>query len=149
MAAVVGTAAAAKLISLLPKLYASKHFLPLLLGGAFLGQEALGQVGKARERGLTREQLQLQKLLSEAQAEATKRATKESREQAGKYMRMLTEEKGKERAQARTDMLMQYFMSSQDRQIQAVMQALQGISQARPRYQAGVPASGMVGLMRG
>ena len=149
MAAGAIAAGAASLIPLLSKLYKSKSFLPLLIGGTFLGQEALGQVGKARERGLTREQLQLQRLLGEAQAEATERATKESKAQADKYVKMLTQEKGKERAQAREQRLMEYFISSQDRQMALLMRALQGISQSRPQYRAGRPAAGMVELMRG
>ena len=63
----------------LKALLASKHFLPLLIGSGFLGQEVLGQVSKAGDRKLTRQQIELQKLLAGSQAEATERMTKEAR----------------------------------------------------------------------
>lgn len=140
----------AKAPAALKALYASKHFWPLLIGGGFLGQTALGEVGKAGERGLSREQIRMQRLMAESQAIATRRATEESRERAKEYTKTLLKAKKEERKESREARLMESFMTSQDRQVALLMQAIQGIAQQRPQYQ---PASaegggGMLGLMR-
>jgi len=55
---------ASKLPALLKAFYASKHFIPALLGAGYLGSTAVGAVGQAGERGLAREQIGLQTLMS-------------------------------------------------------------------------------------
>jgi hypothetical protein len=148
--------AAAFLASLLPLLlkggksaakigkaaYDSKQFWPVAIGGTLLGSEALGQVGKAGERGLAREEIALQKLMGEAAAEATKRGTKESRENTEKYLKEIVKAKEAEATRAREDNLMQAFMESQNRQMAMTMQVLQGVT-ARPSSGAG-----SMGLLR-
>lgn len=145
MAAGLFAAGAAKAGPWLAKLMASPHFWNYLLTGAFVGQTALGQYGEYKGRGLTREQIRIQKLLGTSEAKATKRATEEAREQEERYTKMLLQERGKERTEAREQQLLQSWIASQDRQAMAVMQALQGIMGSRPRYSS---AAGITGLMR-
>ena len=156
MPAAAATATVARLLPYLAKagpalrgLYQSKHFWPLLLGGGFLGQTALSETGKAGERGLTREQLQIQKLLAESQAVATRRTVEEAKAQAKEYTAALLKARKEERGQAREENLMETFMASQDRQMALIMQAMQGILQTqRPAYASGGSGGGIVGLMR-
>lgn len=132
----------------LKALYASKAFWPVVTGGAFLGQEALGQVGKAGERGVMREQIKLQEALQKAQAEATKQAVRESRKQAEKHLKELTKAKREERKEQRESALMQSFVNSQDRQLAMILGALQGVSQNTPATGIQPSRAGMLGLMR-
>jgi len=141
--------------SLIPKVasaakaaYASKHFWPGLFMALFGGQTALGQLGKAGERGLSREQLALQKMIAEAQAEATKRMTEESRMRTKEYTQMLMKAQKEERRESRERDLLESFMGSQDRQVALILQAMQGISQQRPQFRPGSSGGGMVGLIR-
>jgi hypothetical protein len=131
------------------KAFGAKHLLSLLMGGAFLGSTALGEYGKAGERGLAREQIELQKLLGVAKAETSKRMTKESRAATEKYTKSLLKAKRDERRQARELALMESFSRSQDRQMALILQAVQGIASqptGAPSRTAG--GSGMLGLMR-
>jgi hypothetical protein len=155
LTAAAGAAKVAALLPLLAKvpgalkaLYASKHFWPALLGGTFLGQEALSQFGKAGERKLSREELSLQRILSEASAEATKRATRESRERTGEYVKELTKARREESKEAREAELLKHFVSSQDRQMALVLQTLQGITATSPASGVRSTGGGMTGLMR-
>jgi hypothetical protein len=132
----------------LKALYASKYFWPALLGGTFFGQEALSQIGKRGERKLSREELALQQILSEASAEATKRATKESRERTGEYVKELTKARREESKQAREAALMESFITSQDRQMALVLNAIQGVTQSVPTTGVRPVGAGMTGLMR-
>jgi len=139
----------AKIPGALKALYASKQFLPLLLGGTYLGSEVLGQAGKAGERGVSREQLKLQELLARTSAEATKTSVKESRAQTEKLMKELRENRREEAKEVREANLMQSYVNSQDRQLALVLQAMQGVSQSTPQLGAPqYPRSGMVGMMR-
>uniref|UniRef100_A0A6M3J5Q6 Uncharacterized protein n=1 Tax=viral metagenome TaxID=1070528 RepID=A0A6M3J5Q6_9ZZZZ len=131
----------------LKALYASPHFLHYLLGGAFLGQTALSEYGKAGERGITKEELRIQERMGISQAKATKRLTEESREQAKEYVGELMKAKREERKESREQRLMELYMGSQDRQMALLMQALQGITQTRPKAPS-AGAAGMLGLMR-
>ena len=131
----------------LKALMASKYFWPALISGGFLGQTALGEVGKAGERGIAREELRLQKIIGESKIAGTEKAVKESRERAKEYTKMLLGAKKEERKTARESMLMETFMASQDKQAALVMQAIQSLAQNQPRYSAS-PSGGMVGLMR-
>ena len=145
-------AAAAPLLAKVPPalkaLYASKHFWPIMLGGTFLGQEALGQLGKAGERGVAREQIALQRLTARAQSEAAKRAIKESRTQTKEYMKELTKARREEAKQAREQALMESFVGSQDRQLAMILSALQGVAQTTPTTGVQPARAGMVNLMR-
>lgn len=126
------------------KTFGSKHLLTLLLGGAFLGSTGLTEYGKAGERDLSREQIRLQKLLGESQAEATKLSVKEDRKRTKEYMDALLKAQRVEKREAREAALLQSFTQSQDRQMAMVMQAMQGISQVSRPSSAG----GMVNMMR-
>jgi len=142
----------AKVPGALKALYASKHFWPAAIGGTFLGSEALGQMGKAGDRGVSREEIQLQKLLAEASAEATKTSVKESRAQTTKYMEELAKNKRAEAKEAREAALMQSYVGSQNRQMAMVLQAMQGVAQSVPNTGAqpsrvGSGMAGMVGMM--
>jgi len=136
----------AKIPGALKALYASKHFWPGAVGGAFLGSTALGEMGKAGERGLSREQIALQKLMSEAQVGAAKKVTEASQKRTEKYMDELMKARKEEKKEAREAVLMQTFSQSQDRQMALVMQAVQAMSQ-RPSVAGS--SSGMLGVMRG
>ena len=126
----------------------SKAFWPAITTGGFLGATGIGELGRAGERKLTKEQLAIQQLLGINTAEATKKLTKESRANTEKYIAELTKAKREEQKQARDSALMESFQSSQDRQVSLIMQAVQGIATTgAPSGQSPVP-SGMVGLMR-
>jgi hypothetical protein len=125
----------------------SKNFIPGLLGGAFLGQTALDQMGKAGDRNLSREELALQKILGINQADVTKRMTEESRKRTKEYTEALLKARKEDKKERRESELMQSYMGSQDRQTAMLMQAVQGVAQAGPK--APRASSGMVGLMRG
>jgi hypothetical protein len=122
---------------------ASKHFLSLLIASGFLGQTALSELGKAGERKTARKQIDLQRLLAEGQAEATKTSVLESRKQTKEYMEQLLKMKAVEKREAREAQTLERFTASQDRQMALIMQALQGMSQ-RP---AGAPAEPGVGML--
>jgi len=126
----------------------SKNFVPGLLGGAFLGQTALDQVGKAGDRNLSREELALQKILGINQADVTKRMTEESRKRTKEYTDALLKARKEDKKERRESELMQSYMGSQDRQTAMLMQAIQGVSQAAPQAPRASSGSGMVGLMR-
>ena len=134
---------ATKLPKYLKKFYNSKHFLTTLLGGGYLvgkGTEAFGQAG---ERGLSREQIELQKLIQQASMGATKMSIKESRANTKKYMDMLIKAKAVEAREARDIESMRSFTQSQDRQMALVLQAVQAIGQRQPGA-----GGGMLGTMR-
>jgi len=139
---------AAKVPAALKALYGSKHFLTLLIGSGILGSTALGEVGKAGERNLTREQLRLQALLAKTSAEGTKKATEESRKKSKEYMEQLVKEKREERRSFQDMAAMEAFTQSQDRQMALVLQAVQALS-ARPAQSSAQSGGGMLGLMRG
>lgn len=140
--------AAAAIPAALKALMASKYFWPLLFGGTYLGSEGLKQVGQMGERGVAREQIALQKLIGEQQAEASKRVVTESRRRAKEYTETLLKEKRGERQEVREQDLINMFVQGQDRRMMMLMQAIQGISQARPSYSPAMSQSGMLGLMR-
>lgn len=126
---------------------ASKNLIPMLIGAGFFGKEFIvDPVNKAGERSLTREQIRLQQLLGENKLKAAKRATEESRSRADEYIKALMEAQKESRKESREELLLRSFMQGQDRQAMMLMQAIQGLSQPRPRYSSG---SGMLGLMRG
>ena len=156
-AAIAAGAALLPYLKYLPKaakaIYSSKSFLPALAGTAFLGGDILREFGAAGERGLTREQLALQKLVAEAGQEASKRSLKESREQTKAYMKELAKAKREEAKEAREAALMQSFITSQDRQLAIALQAMQGIAQTSPTLgtalsQPRMGRTGMVNMMR-
>jgi len=152
-AAIAGIAALIPLLAKVPgalkALYASKHFWPAAIGGTFLGSEALKQAGAAGERKLSREEIALQKLVSEAAAEATKRTVKESRERTTEYVKEITKARKEEAKQERERLMMESFMASQDRQMALLLQAMQAISQRPAGASTAVPSgSGMLGMMR-
>ncbi|KKL79132.1 hypothetical protein LCGC14_2017920 [marine sediment metagenome] len=130
-------------------LYQSKHFIPALMGTAYLGSTALGAVGQAGERGLTREQMKLQALLGTASAEATKRGVKESRARTKEYIDALLKAKKEEAKEARETAALQSFTQSQDRQMALVIQAMQAMSQRQMGASTQATGGGMLGLMRG
>ena len=143
-----GIAAAAKLgppaLAAL-KGFGSKHLLTLLITGGFLGQTGLTELGKAGERGLSREQIALQKLLGEGQAKVTKRSVKEDRARAKEYTEALLKYKKIERRELRETRLMESFSQSQDRQMAMILGAIQGLtSSKRPSSSSG----GMLSMMR-
>ena len=153
MALATGALTAATLIPKIPALlkgiYNSKHLMSILLGGTVLGGTALSEMGKAGERGLSREQIALQKMIAEAQAKAAERGTKESRRSTEKYMEQLLKLKATEKREARESEMLQSFTASQDRQMALVVQALQGMTQrptGAPREPGG---GGMMALTRG
>lgn len=143
----VGAAAGAalKIPTALKALYASKHFIPALLGAGYLGSTAVGAYGQAGERGLTREQMRIQTLMGKASAEATKMTVKESRAKAKEYMKATMKLIREERKEARDIEALQSFQASQDRQMALVLQAVQAMGQRQP----GSGGAGMLGLMRG
>ncbi|KKM18014.1 hypothetical protein LCGC14_1669970 [marine sediment metagenome] len=154
MALGLAAAAAIPLLTKLPAalkgIYNSKHFLNLLIGGGFLGSTALSEMGKAGERGLTREQISLQSLLAKSQAGAAERGTKESRKRTEKYLEQLMKIRAGEKRDVRESEMLESFTRSQDRQMSLVVQALQGMTQrptGAPRQPGG--GGGMMDLTRG
>jgi hypothetical protein len=156
-AAIAAGAAMLPYLKNLPKalkaIYSSKAFLPALAGTAFFGGDILREVGAAGDRGLTREQLALQKLVAEAGQEASKRSLSESRKQTKTYLKELAKAKREEAKEARESALMQSFINSQDRQLAIALQALQGVSQSVPTLgttptQTNFARTGMVNMMR-
>lgn len=153
MALATGALTAATLVPKIPALlkgiYNSKHLMSILLGGTVLGGTALSEMGKAGERGLSREQIALQKMIAEAQAKAAERGTKESRKSTQKYMDQLMKMRASEKREARESEMMESFTRSQDRQMSLVVQALQGMTQrptGAPKQPGG--GGGMMDLMR-
>lgn len=141
---------AAKIPAGLKALYNSKHFLSLLFAAGLLGSEALSEAGKSGERKLLREKLSLETQGAKASAEASKKATIESRERAKEYTEALLKAKREERSSEREQMAMQSFMQSQDRQMALLMQALQTMSNREMGSSTQSPVGGgMLGLMRG
>ena len=148
-AALAAGKAAGVTLSALKALYASKHFIPALLGAGYLGSTAVGAYGQAGERGLTREQMRLQTLMGKASAEATERTVKESRARTKEYVAALLKAKKEEAKEARELASLQSFTQSQDRQMALVMQAMQALSQRQMGSATQAPGAGMLGLMRG
>jgi len=144
-----GVASAIPYLLKIPKyakmLYKSKNFIPALIGAGYLGSTAVDAMGQAGERGLSREQMELQNLLGKASAEATKTSVKESRANTKKYIDALMKAKKEEARESRDIMALQSFQQSQDRQMALVLQAVQAIGQRQP----GSGGAGMLGLMRG
>ena len=130
-------------------LYKSKHFIPALLGAGYLGSTAVGAVGQAGERGLTREQMRLQALMGKASAEATKRGVKESRTRTKEYIKALLVAKKEDVKERREFAALQSFTQSQDRQMALVIQAIQTMGQRQGGAATQAPGAGMLGLMRG
>lgn len=156
MAAPVIAAGLAKLAPLIPKipaalkaLYASKHFIPALLGAGYLGSMGVEAVGQAGERGLTREQMRLQALMGKASAVATERGVKESRARTKEYIAALLKAKKEEAKETRELAALQSFTESQNRQMALVIQAIQTMSQRQMGASTQGPGAGMLGLMRG
>lgn len=137
--------AAGTIWPLLKAFYASKNFLPALLGAGYLGSQGLTALGQAGERGLTKEQIRLQTLMQKASAEATERSVKESRARAKEYMNTLMKMKKEESRESRDIAAMQSFTESQNRQMALILQAVQAIGQRQP----GRGGAGMLGVMRG
>ena len=111
-----------------------------------MGVEALGQAG---ERGLAKEQIELQRLLGKASAEATKRSVKESRARTKEYVSALLKAKKEESREARDLAALQSFTESQNRQMALVIQAIQALSQRQMGASTAGAGAGMLGLMRG
>jgi len=149
MALPVAAAAAAKLPALLKAFYASKHFLPALLGAGYLGSTAIGAYGQAGERGLAREQIRLQEVMQKASVEATKRGVIESRARTEEYIKALLKAKKEEAKETRELAALQSFTESQNRQMALVLQAVQALSQRQMGSATQAPGGGMLGLMRG
>ncbi|KKK54241.1 hypothetical protein LCGC14_3086720 [marine sediment metagenome] len=151
--ALAGGAAALPYLLKIPKyakmLYKSKNFIPLLLGAGYLGSTAVGAAGQAGERGLSKEQMKLQTLLSKASAEATKRGVTESRAKTKEYIKALMKSKREEAKESRDLQAMQSFTQSQDRQMALVIQAMQAMGQRQGGASTQAPGGGMLGLMRG
>jgi hypothetical protein len=150
---VVPALAAGKAVGLslkaLKAFYASKNFLPALLGAGYLGSTAVGAIGQAGERGLSREQMKLQALMGKASAEVTERTVKESRARTKEYITALLKAKKEEAKETRELAAMQSFTESQNRQMALVLQAVQALSQRQMGASTQGPGVGMVGLMRG
>jgi uncharacterized membrane protein YheB (UPF0754 family) len=127
----------------LKALYASKAFWPLVTTRGFLGATAIGERGKSKERKLTKKQMELQRLVQEATMEATKQQVIESKANTEKYIKEFAKIQEQEAKRAREDALMQAFMESQNRQMEATMSAIQGISMGPSR-----PGVGTFGVMR-
>ena len=148
-----GAASAIPYLLKIPKyakmLYKSKNFIPALLGAGYLGSTAVDAMGQAGERGLSREQMKLQTLMSKASAEATKRGVKESRANTKKYIDALLKAKAEESREARDMESMRSFTQSQDRQMALVIQAMQVMNQKQMGSSTQSPGGGMLGLMRG
>ena len=142
-------AAATKIPAAFKALYGSKHFITALLGAGYLGSTAVGAYGQAGERGLSREQMKLQGLMTKASAEATKRGVKESRARTKEYISALLKAKKEERKETREMAALQSFTQSQDRQMALVIQAIQALSQRQMGASTQAPGGGMLGLMRG
>lgn len=149
VAPALAAGAATKLPALLKAFYASKHFIPALLGAGYFGSVGVGALGQAGERGLTREQMRLQTLMGKASAEATKRGVKESRARTKEYMRTLLKARKEEAKETRKLAALQSFTESQNRQMALVLQAVQALSQRQMGAATQAPGAGMVGLMRG
>ncbi len=130
-------------------LYQSKNFIPALLGAGYLGSTAVGAVGQAGERGLSREQMKLQLLMGKSSAEATERTVKESRAKTKEYIKSIMKMKKEERKEARDLQALQSFTQSQDRQMALVIQAIQTMGQRQGGASTAAPGGGMLGLMRG
>lgn len=145
---IAGTAAL-KIPAALKAFYGSKHFLSALLGAGYLGGQGLTALGQAGERGLSREQIRLQGVISKASAEATKRSVTESRARTKEYIAALLKAKKEEAREARETAALQSFTQSQDRQMALVIQAIQALSQRQAGASTQAPGGGMVGLMRG
>ena len=142
-------AAATKIPAAFKALYGSKHFITALLGAGYLGSTAVGAYGQAGERGLSREQMKLQGLMTKASAEATKRGVKESRARTKEYINALLKAKKEEAKETREMAALQSFTQSQDRQMALVIQAIQTMSQRQMGASTQAPGGGMVGMMRG
>ena len=130
-------------------LYKSKHFIPALLGAGYLGSTAVGAVGQAGERGLTREQMRLQAILGKASAEATKRGVGESRARTKEYIKALLLAKKEDVKERREFAALESFTQSQDRQMALVIQAIQTMGQRQGGAATRAPGAGMLGLVRG
>jgi len=142
-------AVATKIPAALKALYASKHFIPALLGAGYLGSMGIEAVGQAGERGLTREQMRLQTLMGKVSAEATERTVKESRARTKEYISALLKAKKEEAKETRELATLQSFTESQNRQMALVIQAIQALSQRQMGAATQAPGAGMLGLMRG
>lgn len=149
-------AGAAKIAPLIPKipaalkaLYASKSFLPALIGAGYFGSMGVEAYGQAGERGLSREQMRLQGLLGKTSAEATKRGVKESRARTKEYINALLKAKKEEAKETRELAMLQSFTESQNRQMALVIQAIQTMGQRQMGAATQGPGAGMLGLMRG
>jgi len=133
------------LIPLIPKLakafYASKAFWPAVTTGGMLGVTAMGEKGRAEERELTKEQLDIQKLLQSVSAEANKKLTTESKARTEKMINTLMKSRKEEMLAERENQMMQTFMGLQGQRMGMVTQAIQGLSQTP--Y-----GGGMTGVMR-
>ena len=137
---VVAKAAAKKIAGVATKAYKSKHFWPGVVGAGFVGQTGLTELGRAGERKLTKEQMELQNLLGASSAEATKKLTEESKAKTKEYVKALLAAKRDERDKELDRTMMESFMSSQDRQMAMAMQAIQ--TQNAPR------TGGMTNVLR-
>ena len=142
-------AAATKIPAALKALMASKHFLTALIGAGYLTSKGTEVYGQAGERGLAREQIGLQALMTKTSAEATKKGVKESRSRTKEYIATLMKAKREEAKEQRELAVMQSFTQSQDRQMALVMQAMQAMSQKQTGASTTAPGGGMLGLMRG
>ncbi len=152
--ATIAGGVAAKAVGYIPKLLAgikglsTGQLLGLLATGGFLGSTALTEYGKVGERGLSREQIALQKILGESQAKATKRSVKEDRAKSDKYMKTLLKMQQAEKREARDAAMMQSFTQSQDRQMAMIMQAVQAQSQRQMGAATQSSGVGMISSMR-
>ena len=152
-AIMAGGAAALPYLLKIPKyakmFYQSKNFIPALFGAGYLGSTAVGAMGQAGERGLSREQMRLQTLLQKASAEGTKMSVKQSEAKTKAYIEATLKAKAEEARQARDMEAMRSFTQSQDRQMALVIQAVQAMSQKQMGASTQNAGGGMLGLMRG
>ena len=134
-----------KLLGLLKAAYTSKNFWKYGLTGAYLGQTAIGVGEGMGERGLTREQLALQKLLATSGVAASKMETERAERKSKEYTDLLLKSRAEDRAAEREQNMMAMFQQQQERQMAMILQAMQVASQ---RPSAAARPAGTLGLMR-
>ena len=120
-----------------------------LLGAGYAGSLVLGQADKSGERGLTREQMAIQKIMMDAQKKAESIQLKESRTNTRDMMKQIKDLRNEERTQGRDDMLLQAMLGQQEQKMQRMMGNVSDLSQisagTRPPYRG---SQSFLGLLR-
>lgn len=125
--------------------------LAALAGGAYFGNEILNQIGAGKQRDISREELALQEKLAGMSAEATKLLVQESRASTEKSNKESREMRKEDIRRAQDDKLMEMFMGGQDRQMAALLNAMQGMASTSSLTgsSSGSPTgNGMVNVLR-